>query len=205
MGNIASALTTAEALTRWAPRLVVLVGIAGGIAGRVRVGDLVVADRVFDYEAAKATLFRLAPHGVKFLPSFDGRQRIMTWSHRTSIPGDLVPQGGPTTTPRILQAGYASGEKVVASRWVTRRVARQDRKIAAIDMESLGVADACRREGVEHLIIKAITDLADRRKTDDYRAYCCALASRVLVRLLADRILLPPRLPDERRSLRAGA
>jgi predicted nucleotidyltransferase len=61
MGNVASALTTAEALQRWAPRLTVLVGIAGGLRGKARIGDLVVATQIFDYEASKTTLSPTRP------------------------------------------------------------------------------------------------------------------------------------------------
>lgn len=190
MGNLASGLTTAEALTRWAPRLVILIGITAGISGRVREGDIVVADRIYDYEAAKLNGFKIEPHGHKFLPSPSARQRLASWEGLEEALKNSQPVGGPLGPPRLISAGYASGEKVVASRRVVRRIARQDRKIAAIEMESLGVADACRREGIEHMVIKAVTDLADKRKSDDYRSYCCELVSRLLVQILRQRVFV---------------
>jgi len=59
-------------------------------------------------------------------------------------------------------------------------------------MESLGVADACTRESIDFFAMKAITDLADMRKSDDHRVYCCDLVARFLVRLICSRVLLEP-------------
>lgn len=189
MGNIASALTTAEALTRYSPRLAVLTGIAGGVRDSTAIGDLVIADRIFDYEAAKLAPFRWKHHGLKLETAFGPRQRTMSWADRDRALSEVVPPGGPGK-PRLREAGYASGEKVVTSRFFGRRLLRFDRKIGIIEMESLGVADACRREGLDVFVIKAVTDLADMRKSDDHRDYCCDLAARFLVRLIQDQVLL---------------
>src|SRR5687767_5874414 len=46
MGRVKAADATADAIRRWRPRYVVLVGIAGGIAAQdVAVGDIVVAEQ----------------------------------------------------------------------------------------------------------------------------------------------------------------
>lgn len=196
MGNLASGLTTAEALTRWAPRLTILLGITGGISGKAAIGDLVIADRVFDYETAKVSWRGAASNGVKFTPSFGPRQRLITALDSQRLLEKERPEGGPLESsgesrmPSAIHGGFASGEKVVASRRLTKKIARNDRKLAAIEMESLGVADACRREGREYLIVKAVTDLADARKSDDHRRYCCDLVSRVVIRAMVERVLL---------------
>src|SRR5712692_1429608 len=55
MGNDEAAVTTVRVIERWQPAYVVMVGIAGGVPGKVRLGDVVVADFVYYYELAKRT------------------------------------------------------------------------------------------------------------------------------------------------------
>lgn len=193
MGNVASALTTAEGLSLWAPRLVVLVGITGGLRGAAEIGDIIVATQVFDYESSKVTSRGADPHGVKLNASFSARQRLLAAPGLPAIVSEIAARAGVPPRARLREAAYASGEKVVAHRRLARKIRRQDRKISAIEMESLGVADACRRRGTEFMALKAVTDLADRRKSDDLRAQCCAFVSELLVRVMRERLLLPPR------------
>jgi nucleoside phosphorylase/predicted nucleotidyltransferase len=190
MGNLASGLTTADALARWAPSLVILTGITGGIAGRSRIGDLLIADRIVDYEAAKVRLFGSAHHGIKPSPSADPIQRAMAWVGRDAALSALDRTGGPGEDPRLRVGGFASGEKVIASRPRAWFLSKFDRKLAAIEVESLGVADACRRAETAFFVLKAVSDLADRNKSDDYQPYCCRIVAEFLIRLIAGRVLV---------------
>jgi len=56
MGRVPATATTSDAIRRWRPRYVLLVGIAGGVADRgVHLGDVLVSDQVVDYEQQKVT------------------------------------------------------------------------------------------------------------------------------------------------------
>jgi nucleoside phosphorylase len=56
MGRVQAANATNDAIRRWHPRYVLLVGIAGGIAeAGVQCGDVLVAEQVADYELQKLT------------------------------------------------------------------------------------------------------------------------------------------------------
>ena len=126
-----------------------------------------------DYEAGKATWRGIKSHGVKLNASFSARQRLLAAPSLSGIVSEVAERTGVPAGSRLREAAYASGEKVVAHRRLARSLARHDRKIAAIEMESLGVADACRRSGAEFMVLKAVTDLADRKKSDDLRGQCC--------------------------------
>jgi TIR domain/Phosphorylase superfamily len=57
MGRVQAANAAADAIRRWRPRSVLLVGIAGGMAeAGVQRGDVLIADQVVDYELQKLTL-----------------------------------------------------------------------------------------------------------------------------------------------------
>jgi nucleoside phosphorylase len=54
MGQTEAANATGDAIRRWQPRYVMLIGIAGGIANAgVALGDILVADQIADYEQQK--------------------------------------------------------------------------------------------------------------------------------------------------------
>ncbi|WP_204103267.1 MULTISPECIES: hypothetical protein [Spirulina sp. CCY15215] len=55
MGNNEAAVATTRLIQRWQPAHVLMVGIAGGIRGKVELGDVVVARYSFYYEPAKLT------------------------------------------------------------------------------------------------------------------------------------------------------
>ena len=61
MGRVEALNTTKDAINRWKPRYVLLVGIAGGFEENdARLGDILVSDQIIDYELQK-----LKPDGRK--------------------------------------------------------------------------------------------------------------------------------------------
>lgn len=61
MGRVEAANATGDAIRRWKPRCVLIVGIAGGISDSgVSIGDVIVSHQVIDYELQKIT-----PEGAK--------------------------------------------------------------------------------------------------------------------------------------------
>ena len=55
MGNEEAAVATTRVIQRWQPEHVLMVGIAGGVPGKVALGDVVVTDSIYYYEPAKLT------------------------------------------------------------------------------------------------------------------------------------------------------
>ena len=60
MGNEEAAVATTRVIQRWQPEHVLMVGIAGGVPGKVALGDVVVTDSIYYYEPAK-----LKPRGER--------------------------------------------------------------------------------------------------------------------------------------------
>ncbi len=56
MGRVEAANATGDAVRRWRPRYILLVGIAGGLAkAGVGLGDVLISDQIVDYELQKLT------------------------------------------------------------------------------------------------------------------------------------------------------
>ena len=189
MGRVSAATAMAEALQRFTPRHVLLVGIAGGTGARVAVGDVLISDQIVDYELQKLfagdpeiryTVFRAEP---ALLAAVQGRVPGAWYEQMT------VSRPGPGS-PACHIGPVASGDKVIASNTVLEHHKKAWPKLIGVEMEGGGVASAVtyRPQPPGLLMIRGVSDLADENKnhsaTTQWREYACAVAARYALELL---------------------
>lgn len=203
MGRTKAAAATSDAIQKWRPRAVVLCGIAGGIAERgLRIGDVLVADQIVDYELQKVTQdnteVRWSVHRaderllneVRNLPS-------ATWQNAAIC----IPPN-PGHQPKRHIANVATGDKVVAVDNFLTKHRDSWPTISGVEMEAGGVAESCFTADPKpaFLMIRAISDLADEHKDDKnvraWRAYAADLAAAFTMALVGAAPLPPLRAPQ---------
>lgn len=197
--NSANTLTSLV-LTRWRPQYLLLVGIAGGVAGRdeLQLGDVVFHDDIKYYELEKDTPDGRRPRsGLPYVPSpllLDlarkiARQGADAWS----IPGVTRPPGV-GGQPKAIKGQLLCGEKLWSdpdSEDLAALLSRYD-KALAIEMESYGVGTAAYEHhaygSVQFLVVKGICDFvnqgpnqATRDKWKSFAAQSAARFARELV------------------------
>ncbi|MFI7320055.1 hypothetical protein [Streptomyces venezuelae] len=184
-----SAGGTVEELRReYAPRLVVLVGIAGSIHPDALLGDVVVAQEVIHYEPRKVT-----PDGVLRR----GRTHTVTAGVQHAVNGFFTAHGEPWPLPRspghrALRGPIGSGEAVLADvRADERRYLREyNEKILAVETEGAGLATAVHASlgGADAaqawLVVRGISDAADSDKNDSHHELAARNAAFVFSSLL---------------------
>jgi nucleoside phosphorylase len=163
----AMAIAVTRAIDRWAPRYVLLVGIAGGLHREgLKKGDVVISSVIWDYEYGKLE--------AKFSPRQDFTYLVdpallrsaeafaMTPDWSADLP--LAPDG--TRGACAISGPIASGSKVVEQ--ITdeffNQVIKVWPKLQAIEMEGAGAAaaiEAARQEGkqVGFIMIRGISDM----------------------------------------------
>lgn len=166
-GNAKTAAEAERAMQHFRPRVLLFVGIAGGLKD-VEIGDIVVATKVYGYESGKAeSEFLPRPH--VFTPSYRLEQRAraagrkIDWMKRLESPADGL-------KPRVFLGAIATGEKVVASRAseISRFIQENYGDSLAIEMEGHGLLEAASiNEQVEALVVRGISDLLDRKSQSD--------------------------------------
>ncbi|MRG92969.1 5'-methylthioadenosine/S-adenosylhomocysteine nucleosidase [Polyangium spumosum] len=190
MGRVNAATATADAIKRWRPRHVVLVGIAGGVAAhRVSLGDLLISEQVVDYELQKLT-----EQGIEVRWSVHKASRRL-YAAALNVLGNgwtqgvVVPRPG-EGAPRIHLGPIASGDKVVAVERVLTEYRNVWPSMIGVEMEAAGVASACfaAARQPEFFMVRGVSDLADAQKNtprvEGYRAYACDVAAAYTVELL---------------------
>ena len=197
MGNDEAATATTRLLHRWHPANLLMVGIAGGVQGKVELGDVVVARFVFYYEMAKLT-----PEGEQRRSEQFPTDRLLLsrayfyeeteWKGTIAVarPGTSAIE---TVLPHVHFEPIASGEKVIADSDTLPQLLRECPKLAAAAMEGAGVARAARSHTAppRFLEIRGICDFANSDKNDDWHRYAANAAAAFTIGFLRDRPVPP--------------
>lgn len=214
MGRVEAATATADAIRRWQPRYVLLVGIAGGDPDEVGLGDVLIAEQFVDYELAKRTDEDTKPHPEQppanpreyalhnSVRRVNERTRYQTFRADPRLYGaaqhligwekavrEARPDAGmPSTHTGIV----ISGDKVQAATGALAPYKADWPKLIGVEMEAAGVAaaawEAVSKPGV--LMVRGVSDLADAKKGSSrvkkWRPYACDVAAAFAVSFLRD-------------------
>lgn len=189
MGPVASSHAASALLAEYRPRLLVMTGICGGFSNEVSIGDLIIADKSWDWQAGKWT----EEGGLS--PSIDPRDGAADLVAYARTIGDSLAlahdrfagHGKPVNAPKIVAGPMVTGSAVVASKDIQKVFKGQHRKMAGIDMECYGMYFAASNHAgapVRTLCIKAVSDLADRAKADDHQQYCSHISAAAMLEVI---------------------
>ena len=187
MGMTASAVHTTKAVLSLKPKFVIMTGIAAGLEKAANIGDIIVATDVWNYNSGKyieksdedSVAAELLPDSKHINMDRATKDKLLA----TDFTRQLIQiknsfQGiAPSSPLNVFYGPMACGSAVVTSKDVIDLVKSQARKVVGLDMESYGVYLACRDvcyPSVNAIVIKSISDFADRNKDDssqDYAAY----------------------------------
>ena len=213
MGNNAGAFRTTQMLERFSSiRLVLNVGIAGGVpaAGKdLRIGDVVLADHrgVLQYDMVKehsdrtevrsparppsAAALEAARHleaaamlqGARHLGHLERVIRAMQVQRPSAASAASVPHVPRPDGPRIFIDHVGSANTLLKNRELRDQLGK-DWSLAAVDMESSGVADATWNQDRGYFVIRGISDVSDETKSDEWQTYASAGAAAAMRALL---------------------
>lgn len=152
-----------------APKMILMVGVAGGVAGRVSEGDVVMARQIYNYEPGKDTSEGFLPRPQTYKCS-----AVLTdLANALHAGGELK---GPLDGSRLhTDKDYASGEKVLMdpNSAVRKRIEAQSVDVIAFETEGHGMLHPLWERERKQLppiptgLIKTVTDLGDPGMVND--------------------------------------
>src|SRR6266699_3570473 len=175
------ALHLSRVLEECQPRMAIMIGICAGDAQRVRLGDLVVAERTFTYDNGKFTLdehgrsahlhdtqtYQLDANILQFLGLFDEWKPLVARLKRPPHPSEQRKRRKIACHIKAM----ASGSAVRADN-PFEDIRAPVRGTVAIDMEGAAFGLVMSHHPlIPWLVVKGICDYADRDKNDDYHDY----------------------------------
>ena len=188
MGPITSALTANALISEFRPRVLVMTGICGGVDNKLNLGDVIVAERSWDWQSGKWTdsgEFEQAPDQcpatqllIDSALAVGGQLERMHDEYRGPKPRQY---------PALKSGPMVSGSAVIEQSAMHAMFKRQHRKSLAVDMECYGVYRAATSCGVPKpavICIKSVSDLANREKSDDYQEYGSAITAALSFSML---------------------
>lgn len=204
--NVPCATLTQEIISQIRPKLFFLVGMCAGDPKDTKCGDVMIASNIWDYEGARIEADESHPRRkavpirgtLKGLLSMVNPELPKFWLEFPSVLSELAtlnyPQPSGVTeawVPNVhSKYHFACGEKLrVDAPWAGWRSAI-DEQIAALDMESYGFGHACNESDIDWVVIKGVSDHADKVSKDgadseqrkarkDYQVYASAAAAFV--------------------------
>ncbi|WP_082605583.1 hypothetical protein [Curvibacter sp. PAE-UM] len=191
MGMPAAAALAAKTIQRFRPRYVAMTGIAGGIKGSGNYGDVVVADSCWDYSGGKVVeingeiQIENEPRTAELDPTLKS-QFIRLASDAKLLAKITSEYSGELPSQRLgARVGpIFTGTHVITSELRTKELSLMNRKLSAIDMEGYAIFASARYS--EHprpypLLLKGLSDFADKDKDDRWRAYASYTSARLLL------------------------
>jgi nucleoside phosphorylase len=204
MGNPDAAIATTKVIPRWSPRNVLMVGIAGGVKGKVALGDVVVSQYAHYYEPAKLTPDGPEHRDRQFnsdLLLYARAQHYEAADWKGEIHSARPDAGGAAKMPEVKFGPIACGENVVADLDEVENIRQQCPKMVAVAMEGAGVAKAVLSASnpPRYLEIRGISDYAGPDKNDGWHDYAANAAAAFTIGFLRSRPF-PPGPPPEQNT-----
>jgi nucleoside phosphorylase len=189
-GSAQAGIELERAISVFHPRLVLFAGVAGGRRD-VSLGDVVIADHIYDYESGKDTATDFLPRiktaapSTRLLRRAQQLARDAAWQHR-------IHPAVPDSPPNAVVKPIATGGKVVgdAGSATARFLERHCGDAAAVEMEGHGfLHGAYVNDDVQALVVRGISDLlsgkseaADERWQPIASRHAAAFAFELLAR-----------------------
>ena len=194
LGKVNAAALTALVWHVHRPRTFVFTGVAGGLDPRLEIGDIVIGERTIQHDAGVIVpggeLDRYqAGHIPFFNPTdefgFSPSDELLARLRSVAVKARLTPVLD--REPAITFGTILTGDQFLHDPETRDRLHRE---LAghAIEMEGAAVAQVASRLGVDHVVIRSLSDLAGSEATHDFDRYLpqvSANSARLVLGLLA--------------------
>ena len=197
IGKVAAATTTTVLIERFGVNRIVFTGVAGGLAAKVTVGDVVVAQEFVQHDMDASPLF--PRHEVpltgmtRFAADVELRHALMAAAPLALQ--DLVQSlprqqwlGTAFDQARVHQGLVVSGDCFVSQSAASAELQQRLPDALAVEMECAAMAQVCHDYGVPMAAVRSISDRADDEAHVDFPQFIRSIASTFSAAVL-DRLL----------------
>jgi len=179
IGKVNAAITTTLMIEHFKPNEIVFSGIAGGIDTALNPGDIVIGTQVtyHDYGAIEDSgmvytptknPYDMAENPISFNCDSALIQKAVLVSQNLKF--EKVKRENGSFYPSITKGIVVTGDVFVASEIATKRL-RNDLHAAVTEMEGAAIAQTCYQQKVPFLIIRSLSDNANKKASSDVKSF----------------------------------
>ncbi|WP_260958489.1 phosphorylase family protein [Pseudomonas citri] len=204
-GNAQASAVTSMLISEYRPHAVFMMGIAAGMRSKLKLGDVIMSERVVAYEGAAALsggVMVARPDITK--PEFRTQQdmgaylvqgsRLARLARHAETVGLVFPDssaaGEVSAALNPTPVTIAAGEKLVRDENLFKKMQELHGKVCVAEMEAHGVFEACSRHEVPALVIRGISDHGDHLKDDVFHEVASMAAAVVTADYIAHGLVL---------------
>ena len=188
IGKVAAATTAATLVEKFGVTHILFTGVAGSADASVRVGDIVVAEALLQYDMDASPLFPKFEVPLTGLSHFGTDQYL---SNVVACAANRFLEDGFTAVideaerrdfrlhkPRLHRGLIASGDQFISHAGHINTLAAALPGLLAVEMEGAAVAQVCFELGVPFAVIRTISDNANEDAAHDFMRFVKTVASR---------------------------
>lgn len=175
-GKVAAAATTATLINEFKVSRILFLGVAGGIASGLNIGDVVVADRLIQHDIDARPImeeFQIPLLGKKFLDA-DVAFRDKAAEAISQL---ILRSPAEGYSPKVVVGDIASGDRFFATSADKQNLLAKLPTIQCVEMEGAAVAQVCFEHDIPLKVIRIISDTADEESPADFLHFIETVAS----------------------------
>lgn len=188
-GKVAASSTVTTLIETFNVDIVLFTGVAGGADKNLKIGDIVVADKLVQHDMDASPL----PGFSKFEIPLLGVGTFVAPSHMVSLGkksaefyvsscmntdvSQSILKEFNICTPNIVTGTVASGDQFVADSSKVLSLTQEIENLKCIEMEGAAVAQVCYEHGIDYIIFRVISDKADEHANINFPKFIEEAAS----------------------------
>ena len=179
IGKVAAATTATMLVEKFGVTHILFTGVAGAGDAGVKVGDIVVADSLLQYDIDASPLFpkyQVPLTGLSHFATDQVLSNLVANAAHRFLETEVAHASG--HQPRLHRGLIASGDQFISSAAHIHALGAALPGLLAVEMEGAAVAQVCFELGVPFAVIRTISDNANEDAALDFMAFVKNVASR---------------------------
>lgn len=184
IGKVNAAVTTALLLDHYNPTEIIFTGVAGGLNPDLFPGDVVIGAKLAQHDMGTIDSTGFHPRGVRrretgernpiYLPS-DSTLLACATLAASRVNFTALPTNDGMRIPRAVVGTIVTGDVFVASD-EKKQALREMFHADAVEMEGGAVAQICYQQGTPFVVLRSLSDSADRKAWNDAQKFVSTAA-----------------------------
>jgi adenosylhomocysteine nucleosidase len=202
-GKVAAAATAVHLIMEYKVTELFFTGMSGAISADLKVGDIVVADKLYQYDMDATPLyhrFEIPMLGQTFLRADSDRVELaeqallQSLEYRSSIPGmrSEMLAGFGIVTPRVYVGAIASGDKFFTDDQEKVALSEVLPDVLVVEMEGAAVAQVCHEYKLPYTIVRTVSDVAGANSDQSFTEFAQRMAGPYSVFIIKSLLGLHP-------------